>query len=297
MNLYKLIQQSMLTEVREIKFKLEKDIQNLTENNLETIFNLKFVKSEFIIQNFRIDTLAYDFENKSFVILEYKKDKSFSVIDQGYAYLSLMLNNKSDLILEYNETLKTNLKRNDVDWSQSRVIFVSPSFTNYQKESINFKDLPIELWEVHLFQDDIVSFIPHQPSGATETIKTISKKSETIEKVSKEVKVYTESDHTEKASEEIAELYLKFKSSILNIGDAVSVKPTKMYISFALNKKPICDFHLYKGYLKIWINLRKGELQDVKRIAKDVKDIKEKFNIDTEEIICSLITEELEKDM
>ena len=63
------------------------------------------MKSEFTLHNFRIDTLAFDEESKSFVIIEYKKDKSFSVVDQGYAYLSLMLNNKADFILEYNESL------------------------------------------------------------------------------------------------------------------------------------------------------------------------------------------------
>jgi hypothetical protein len=58
-----------------------------------------------------------------------------------------MLNNKADFILEYNENCKDTLKRDDIDWSQSKVIFVSPSFTTYQKEAINFKDLPIELWK------------------------------------------------------------------------------------------------------------------------------------------------------
>ena len=52
-----------------------------------------------------------------------------------------MLNNKSDFILEYNENHKHSLKRTHVDWSQSRIIFVSPSFSNYQKQSINFKDI------------------------------------------------------------------------------------------------------------------------------------------------------------
>src|SRR3989339_266667 len=175
MYLFKLEKENKLKEVHEIKFKLEKEIQRLTENNLLEIFDLRFVKSEFTLHNFRIDTLAFDEELKSFVIIEYKKDKSFSVVDQGYAYLSLMLNNKADFILEYNESLNSNLKRNDVDWSQSKVIFISPSFTDYQKESINFKDLPIELWEVKYFNNQTISYIPQKASGATESIKIISK--------------------------------------------------------------------------------------------------------------------------
>ena len=61
-------------------FKLEKDIQSLVEKNLLEIFNLKFVKTELSIKSFRIDTLGFDSENKSFVIIEYKKDARFKHI-------------------------------------------------------------------------------------------------------------------------------------------------------------------------------------------------------------------------
>lgn len=261
-----------LTHVREVEFKLEKDIQKVSENNLMAIFGLDFVRSEFSLHNFRIDSLAFDNNSKSFVIIEYKKSKSFSVVDQGYAYLSVMLNNKADFILEYNECKKQNLKRADVDWSQSRVIFVAPSFTEYQKESINFKDLPIELWEIKKFSNNTITYIPRMSSGATESIKTISQKSKEIEKITKEIKVYTESDHIEKSSDEVVELYQKFKSAILDISNEISIHPRKMYIGFVANKKNICDFHLYKEYVKIWINVKKGKLNDPKDIARDVSE-------------------------
>src|SRR5690606_9578959 len=147
---------------------------------------LEFIKSEFSLNNFRIDTLAFDKDASSFVIIEYKRDKNFSVIDQGYAYLSLMLNNKADFILEFNETQKNTLRRDDVDWSQSKVMFVSPSFTSYQREAINFKDLPIELWEIKRYNNKTVNYSKIQTAGAQESVKTISRQDETIEKVSKE---------------------------------------------------------------------------------------------------------------
>jgi hypothetical protein len=46
------------------------------------------------LPGFRIDTLAFDKESSAFIIIEYKKDRNFSVVDQGVAYLNLMLNNK-----------------------------------------------------------------------------------------------------------------------------------------------------------------------------------------------------------
>ena len=141
------------------QFKLEKEIQQLVENNIDELFGLEFVSSEFKIGEFRIDTLCFDSENNSFVIIEYKKGSSYSVIDQGYSYLSVMLNNKSDFILEYNESKNKTVKRNDVDWTQSKIIFVSPSFNSYQKNSVNFKDVPFELWEIKRFSNNIISYI------------------------------------------------------------------------------------------------------------------------------------------
>ncbi len=92
---------SSLKEIKELKFNLERDLQQLAESNLETIFWLKFISTEFSLNSSRIDSLAFDEETNAFVIIEYKRDRSFSIIDQWYSYLSLMLNNKAEFILEY----------------------------------------------------------------------------------------------------------------------------------------------------------------------------------------------------
>ena len=266
MALYKI--ENKLEYINEKPFRLEKEIQELTENNLEPIFGLEFVKSEFALNNFRIDTLAFDKEANAFVIIEYKRDKNFSVIDQGYAYLSLMLNNKADFILEFNENLDKTLKRTDVDWSQSRVLFVSPAFTNYQREAINFKDLPIELWEVKRYENGTVSYGQIQKAGAQESIKTISKTDNTIDNVVKEIKVYSEQEHLGNVTDEIKELYEKFKTAIQNL-DNLEIKPKKKYIAFVAGRNVI-DILPQKRALKMWINMSKGELDDTKGITRDV---------------------------
>jgi predicted transport protein len=300
MALYKI--GNKLEYIKEKPFRLEKEIQELTEKNLKTIFGLEYVKSEFALNNFRIDTLAFDRESNAFVIIEYKRDKNFSVIDQGYAYLSLMLNNKADFILEFNETLEKTLKRTDVDWSQSRVLFISPSFTNYQREAINFKDLPIELWEVKRYENGTVSFEQIQKVGAQESIKTVSKADKNIDTVTREIKVYTEEEHLANATEEIKELYEKLKSAILNL-DNFEVKPKKVYIAFVSGKN-VVDILPQRKALKIWLNMNKGELDDPKGIAKDVSttghwgngDYEIKIqNDDDLEYILSLIKQSLKK--
>ena len=296
------INNGLLELIKENPFKLEKDLQRITDDNLNVVFGLDLVKSEFSLNNFRIDTLAYDRDSCCFVIIEYKRDKNFSVIDQGYAYLSLMLNNKADFILEYNETQNKKLRRDDIEWSQSRVMFVSPSFTTYQKEAINFKDLPIELWEVKRYANQTVIYSQIKTAGVPESIKTISRQNSAINSVTKEIKTYTEDEHLAIAKDDIKELYETLKSRILNL-DELEVRPKKKYVAFVAGSN-VADIHIQKNALKIWINMQKGELDDPQKLARDVSSIGHWGNGDYEimiqddenvEYILGLIRQSLKK--
>lgn len=264
---------NQLTSLKEKPFKLEKEIQTLFEANIATILNLKLIKSEFTIKSNRIDTLAFDEESKAFVIIEYKRSQNYSVVDQGISYLNLMLEYKADFIIEYNETQKGNLKRSDVDWSQTKVIFVSPSFTDFQKTASNFKDLAIELWEIKQFENDVVVINPIKKSKSAPSIKQINQNENSeISKVVKEIKVYTEEEHLEGKSDTIIELYEAYKNAIMNMAPDIDIEPKKLYIAFKKNKN-IADVVVSKNGLKIFINSKKGKLDDPKNIARDVSEI------------------------
>lgn len=271
MGLYKI--EKGLSQIKEVSFKLERDIQKLVEENLYNLLRLDFIKSEFALNNFRIDTLAFDNESNSFVIIEFKRDKNFSVIDQGYAYLSLMLNNKADFILEYNESKSNTLKRNNVDWTQSKVVFIAPSFTTYQKEAINFKDLPIELWEIRKFENNTISFEQIEKLTAKESIKTISGTDEVVKEVNKEVVVYTEQDHLKRVDFQAQEFYEVVKERVLNFGNNITIQPKKQTIGFSVENKIFCDIILQGNGLKIYLNVKSGELKDPKNVTRDVSNV------------------------
>lgn len=266
-------QTGVLKELKEKSFKLEKDIQKLFEVNLTAIMGLELVKSEFSIKNKRIDTLAFDPEAKAFIIIEYKRDKNYSVVDQGVSYLNLMLEYKADFIVEYNESLKKNLKRDDVEWSQTRVAFVSTSFTENQIQATNFKDLAIELWEIKQYENETVLVRSIKKSAAAPSIKQIAGQSETLQQVAKEIKEYIEDDHTKNKSDDVQELYETFKNAILNLSNNILLVPKKTYLAFKI-KSNIVDVELQANSLKIWINLKKGQLDDPKKIMRDVSMLK-----------------------
>lgn len=271
MPLYK-IAHKQLELIKEHPFKFERDIQAIVESNLNSLFGLQFVRGEYQLGTLRMDTLAYDKDSKAFVIIEYKKGANFSVVDQGMSYLGLMLNNKAEFILEYNERCNGSLKRDDVDWSQSKVFFISPSFTTFQLEAINFKDLPIELWEVRRYSNNTVRFDQHKPAASVASIKTVSKKSDVVEAISREVKTYTEEGHLKVAQPNIAELYNRFREFVLSISPNISVKPMKQYITFR-TKTNITDVVVLQKSLKVFLNLPKGKLDDSKKLARDVAEV------------------------
>jgi predicted transport protein len=261
-----------LIQVVENQFRLEREIQDLFESNLNTIMGLTFVKSEFTIKNKRIDTLAFDEQAKAFIIIEVKRDKNMSVVDQGFSYLKLMLENKADFIVEYNERLNKNLQRNDIDWGQTRVIFVSTSFTDNQIEATDFKDIAIELWEVKRYANETVAIIPIKKSKSAESIKPIAQQKPEYKAIAEEINVYTEEALVAKGSDETKELYSKFRDAILNLADGIQVIPTKLYVAFRKDGNLVC-MDIQKKQIRMWIGAKKGCLDDAKGLTRDVSNV------------------------
>ena len=239
-------------------FKLERDIQHLIEGNTEELIRLEFVRSEFTVGKYRVDTLCYDAETNAFVIIEYKKGSSYSVIDQGYTYLQLLLNNKSDFILALSQEKNKIYRTEDIDWSQSRIIFVSPSFNSYQKDSINFKNIPFELFEVKRFQNDTFILDKHETSSK-ENIDSLSntQTGSVINEVSKEVKVLDEESHTSKLNKAMQEKWEMLKKQLLELED-LELDPRKYYINAKINNKSIAYLNFRQS--NISIDIQRGNL-------------------------------------
>ena len=269
MQLYQL-QNTALTEVHENAFKLEREMQAVFEQNLQLLMGLTLVKGEFTIKNKRIDTLAYSAEMNAFVIIEYKRDKNSSVFDQGITYLKLMIENKADFVIEYNERLGKAIKRDDIDWDQSRVAFVSTSFNDNQIQTTDFRDFAIDLWEVQRYSNNTLSVNKIKKSKTAESIKAISKQNPDV-KILDQIKVYTEDDLLVSGSDETRELYDKFKDGILNLADDIQVIANKQYIAFRKARNIVC-MNIQKKQIRMWIGAKFGTLDDAKGLAIDVSN-------------------------
>ena len=253
-------------------FKKEIEIQRLVEENCETIFQLDFIITELTVGNYRVDSLCFDHENNSFVIIEYKKGNSYSVIDQGYTYLQLLLNNKSDFVLVLSHHLNKVLKIENINWSGSKILFVSQSYNSYQKDSVNFKNLPFELWEIKRYSNESVLFNKHTSSSkeSIDSLSNISSKS-LVSNVSKEVRVVDEDVHIGKCDEDLKILWDDLKSRMDDL-EGVDLIVKNNYINWVYLGKNICYFLFRKS--SIVLELVRGT------VNPDGSKSKNYFNID-----------------
>lgn len=228
------INRQQLTPVNETQFNFEKDIQKLTEANLDTIFSLEFVASEFNLEGFSLDTLAFNPETWAFEIIEYKKRESFSIMDQGQTYLNLLFRHKADALLTYNETKDRNLRMKEINWDQTRVKFIAPNFTPYQVGAVSPKH-PYELWEVRGYRE-LISYnrILSTTGQPTPALKGPARK---------EIRVYTRQEIVGRASPFQKEAVKAIEEKVFQLGNNVEEVPKKTAIVFKTRK----------SFLQLWL--------------------------------------------
>ena len=255
--------------LKKIEFKKERELQIYVEKNMKSILGCKFIASEFKVDDCRIDSLGYDEENKTFIIVEYKKIKNNSLVDQGYSYLALMLKRKEAFVLKYNNVTKSNYEIKNIDWSQARIVFISPFFTDRQISATEFEGMPFDLIKAVKYENDIFEF--DKLSKNHNLKEAFTPKSESMQDVIKEIKVYTEEDYLNNKSERIKELYEILKEEILNLGD-IDIEYKKNYIAFK-GSTNIADAEVFSSKIKLFINMKKGTLKDQLNIAKDMSSV------------------------
>jgi predicted transport protein len=160
--------------------------------------------------------------------------------------------------LRYNETQKASLTKSDIDWSATRVIFVAARFTTHQLGSINFQDLPIELWKAQLFEGGMISIEQQLADKQAESIKTVTKKSTTTDSVVEEIRTYSVNDLI-KEDYPSRSLYEELSTRILELDSNFTESPKKGYIGFKLGTKLVVAVVPQRNRLVLELNRTRPE--------------------------------------
>lgn len=256
------IQNKSLNELKSKTFPTERELQELVDENLNKIFGLEFIKREFGGQGLSIDTIAYDPETKSPVLIEYKKDTYQSVVDQGLAYLHWLLTHKGD----YQVTLEEKLGKREINWSLSKVIFIAKQFTIHQVWASGFKNAPFELYRYDFCGDTFLLEQVETPKSDV-SISSILKTKE-VRQIIKQVKTYTLEDHLTRANDKTKALFEKLQKGIFALDERVQEKSVSWYIGYKIRYYNFCSVSIYKNSLHI--HVRKQQINDLKKIFKKI---------------------------
>jgi len=233
MFLYKKNQENY-DNIKSVSFGSEREIQNIVEKNTTTLLNLEFIESEFTVEDFRLDSIRFDNDTNSFVIIEYKLDKNHALTDQGYSYLNTMLNNKSKFVLALSKKRNELLEEKDFNWRDSRVIFISQTFSKYQINAYA-TDLPFELIRIKKYDSDNI-LLDHVTPKFKESYKVGKSSSDTSINNKEELTKMTEGEHLRNLTDEdLLHKYAVIKERILDLGP-YEINVTASYIGFRLDK-------------------------------------------------------------
>ena len=286
MILYK-IDKNKIKKIKSTKFSNEKELQTFVENNLEEILESVFIVSEFGAR-FSIDTVGFDEKTSSPVIIEFKENQSFSVIDQGFTYLNYILTHKGDLQLKINEKFGKNIK---VDWSQTKIIFIAKNFNKFQIEATKFKGLPIQLIEYTLYENNIIGFNFVETYQETD-LKSISGKNKIMKKVEEEIKQYTLEEVTTGIPVNIKSLFKILREKILEIDKSIDETAGQVKTIYKNNGLSFLYLEPKKKYLQGQLRLEHQENLRNILVNKPVKEdniFPTLFRIDSEEEIDNVL--------
>ena len=158
--LFRASPQAGLVGMNNARFENEKRMQTLVERNIGALFpGLKFLKTEdrdMTEGKRRPDTIAFDTNLNTFVVMEYKNKQDRGVVMQAKAYLQDMRENKGDLTLAYREQSDHSPRdRNSFDWNRMYAIIIATEFDPYSIQGAG-KDAEVEMYEIDMYDDRVV---------------------------------------------------------------------------------------------------------------------------------------------
>lgn len=245
---------------------LEKELQTLIEKNMETFFGVRFLKSEYVITNGRMDSIGID-ENNCPVIFEYKRSSNENVINQGLFYLDWLLDHKADFKLLVIEKMGIKVA-NAIDWSVPCVICIANDFTKYDIHAVNQMQRNIKLVKYRKYEDELMLFehlnVP--------TIKSVDKNS--IEGKD-DKKRNTQKTHEEKLKsipQDIKILYESICNYIESLGDDIVANQLKFYLAYKKVQNIIC-IEVYNKRVVLYLKLNPEEIDLEEGFSRNVKNV------------------------
>lgn len=274
------IEKGNARRVRLSEFKLEKDLQRLIEENMETIFNCRLIATEFSTGNIhsgRIDSLAIS-EDFNPVIIEYKKVASSDLINQSLYYLHWIRDHKGDFQVAANRVLGKNI---DVDWSDIRVICIAPEYKKYDLHAVQVMGANIELWQYKIYENGILNLeeiYKRTNTNSNQESEDYNGKNPIMVEAGKKAAltrktgIYSIEEHSTNLDDGLLELFNTIRDYIISLDSTIEEAPKKDYIAYKTSQNFVC-LQTFRKKLCLYLKLNSDEVIPMPKQGRDVRNI------------------------
>lgn len=247
----------------------EKSLQQLVEDNLLEVLELRFLASEYVTTfGGRIDTLAVDTDGAP-VIIEYKRNKNENVINQALSYLKWLKTQKPGFFekLMIDKLGKDLAEKIKLDWHNPRVICIAESYSKFDIDTVEVVPLRIELLKYRYYSDGIFSLEPVAVT-AEESEETASITQQKGKKAKDQGPPAIEELAT-KGNPAIRKLFSDLRERILSLDKGIVEKATAYYVAFRTSNN-FAEVMIQKSKLRI--HLRPVDYNDPQGIVTKIPE-------------------------
>jgi predicted transport protein len=256
-------------ELRAESVDIEKSLQLLLEQHLESFLGVRFIATEYVIgrpYGGRIDTLGLD-ENDCPVIIEYKRALNENVISQGLFYLDWLMDHQGDFTVEVQKKLGAEAA-GKIDWSGPRLLCIAGDFSRYDEYAVLQIPRNIELLRYRRYGSNLL-LLELVRSSAAGPARTRSRHTEPARTPAAE----GEPPGPLSGSQSLEDLWESLKAFLLALGDDVEMKELEQYVAFRRLKNFACvkvrarDIQVWTRLDPSSVVLEEGFTRDVSRIG------------------------------
>lgn len=270
------ISKGIASELASSSVALERSLQTLIEANMETLFGVRLLASEYstgIRHGGRMDSLGID-ENGSPVIFEYKRAVNESVINQGLFYLDWLMDHRGDFQVLVLDRLGAEAAE-AIDWRNPRLICVASGFTKYDEHAVNQMNRSIDLVRYRDFEGELLALeLIHSsrvdsvtsvdapdvaPGGGTSPAPATYK---------------TVTEYLEQSPPELKDWFGELDDYVRALGDDVTQKTLKYYIAYRRLRNFLCVEVLpARRQLTLYLKVNPDTVDLIEGFTRDVRQI------------------------
>ena len=264
------IQDGAVNELVGTSVAVEKSLQTLIENNLESLLGVRFLAREYTTgktHGGRIDTLGLD-ENGCPVIIEYKRALNENIINQGLFYLDWLLDHKGEFELKVLKTLGEE-SASVIEWSTPRLLCIAGDFTKYDVHAVQQINRNIELIRYRRYGEELLLLELVNATIAQSDVENAKTKG-----INAAGDYKTVSEYLAQADSDLQDRFEALKAFLIALGDDVQMKTLKYYFAFKRIKNFACvEIRHTTKHLMVYVKIDPDTITLEKGFTRDVRNI------------------------